>query len=159
MSHSSVRSAPGDGHGGRRGHGRRGGRVTSVSPLPHRGRHCDVVVERVVEKVASTGPANYPLLTKSNYNQRALLMRIKMEVRGLWEAVETGDADFQVDRMALDAICSAVPAEMITSLATKELALEAWESIKTMRSGDDRIRKASAQKLRREYEILDFRDG
>jgi hypothetical protein len=60
--------------------------------------------------------------------------------------------------MALDAICSAVPTEMITSLATKETALEAWESIKTMRIGDDRIRKASAQKLRQEYEILDFRD-
>jgi len=69
MSQSSVRSAPGDGRGGRGGCGRRGGRVASVSPPPRHGRHRDIIVERVVEKVASAGPANYPLLTKSNYNQ------------------------------------------------------------------------------------------
>jgi hypothetical protein len=117
-----------------------------------------IVVERVVEKVASAGPANYPILTKSNYNQWSLLMRIKMEARGLWGAVDPGDADFQVDRMELDAICSAVPPEMITALATKDSALEARQSIKVMRIGNDRIRKASAQKVRREYEVLDFRD-
>jgi hypothetical protein len=113
----------------------------------------------VVEKVASTGPANYPTLTKTNYNQWALLMWIKQEARGLWGAVDPGGADFQVDRMALDAICSVVPSEMITALATKETASEAWESIRTMRVGDDRIRKASAQKVRREYELFAFRDG
>jgi hypothetical protein len=62
----------------------------------------------VVAKVASVGPANYPI-TKTNYNQWALLMRIKLEVRGLWGAVDPGGADFQVDRMALDAIYSVVP--------------------------------------------------
>jgi hypothetical protein len=38
-----------------------------------------LVVERVVEKVASAGLANYPLLTKTNYNDWALLMKIKLE--------------------------------------------------------------------------------
>jgi hypothetical protein len=61
--------------------------------------------------------------------------------------------------MALNAICNAVSAEMITVLTTKDSAREAWESIKTMRIRDDRIRKASAQKVRREYEVLDFLDG
>jgi hypothetical protein len=50
--------------------------------------------------------------------------------------------------MALDAICSAVPPEMISSLATKLSAKEAWECIKTMRISGDWVRKASAQKLR-----------
>jgi hypothetical protein len=27
-----------------------------------------LVIERVVEKVTSAGPTNYPLLTKTNYN-------------------------------------------------------------------------------------------
>jgi hypothetical protein len=137
------------------------------SQPPHRGRSPQRttsrggqhVVERVVEKVASAGPANYPTLTKTNYNQWALLMRIKLEARGLWGAVDPGGADFQVDRMALDAICSVVPPKMIIALATKETASEAWESIRTMQVGDDRIRKASAQKVRREYELLAFRDG
>lgn len=56
--------------------------------------------------------------------------------------------------MALDAICSAVPVEMISTLATKETTKAAWDCIKTMRVG-----KPSAQKLRSEYEALAFRDG
>jgi hypothetical protein len=62
-------------------------------------------------------------------------------------AVYPGDAEFQIDRMALDVICSIVPAEMITTLTTKDSAMEAWESIKTMRIGDDHISKANAQKV------------
>jgi hypothetical protein len=58
--------------------------------------------------------------------------------------------------MVLDTISSVVPPEMVTMLAIKDSTMEAWESIKTMRIGDDRIRKASAQRVRREYELLAF---
>jgi uncharacterized membrane protein YgcG len=61
--------------------------------------------------------------------------------------------------MAFDAICSAVPPKMISTLATKPSVKEAWESIKTMRIVIDYVRKVSAQKLCREYEQLTFRDG
>jgi hypothetical protein len=108
-------------------------------------------VERVVEKVASAGPANY--------NDWALLMKIKLEARLLLVVVSPGGVDFQVDRMALDAICSAVPPEVISTLTTKATAREAWESIKTMIVGGKHVRKVSTQKLRREYELLMFRDG
>jgi hypothetical protein len=92
-----------------------------------------------VEKIVSASPANYPTLMKTNYNQWALLMKIKLEACGLWGAVDPSDTKFQVDLMALDAICSAVLMEIITALATKDTAMEAWESIKTMRIGNDRI--------------------
>jgi hypothetical protein len=59
------------------------------------------------------GPVNYPILTKMNYNEWSLLMKIKLEARSLWGAVNKGDVEFQVDHMAMDAICSALPAEMI----------------------------------------------
>jgi hypothetical protein len=87
------------------------------------------------------------------------LMKIKLQARLLWVAVASDDVDFQVEHMALDAICSVVPPEMISTLATKPLVKEAWESIKTMRIDVDRVHKASAQKLHREYEQLTFRDG
>jgi hypothetical protein len=118
-----------------------------------------LVVEQVVEKVALAGLTNYLILTKTNYNQWAMLMRIKLEARGLWGAVDPGGADFQVDRMALDAICNVVPPEMINALVTKDTTLEAWESIKAMRIGGDHIRKASAQRVRHEYELLAFCGG
>jgi hypothetical protein len=82
----------------------------------------------VVEKVASTGPMNYPLLTKTNYTDWTLLIKIKLEAWLLWAAVAFDDMDFQVDRMALNAICSMVPPEMISTLMTKLSTKEAWES-------------------------------
>jgi hypothetical protein len=48
---------------------------------------------------------------------------------------------------------------MLSTVGNRGSAREAWESIKTMRIGDERIRKASAQKVRRDYETLAFRDG
>jgi hypothetical protein len=42
----------------------------------------------------SAGLTNYLLLTKTNYNQWALLMRIKLEVRGLWAAFDPGGTEF-----------------------------------------------------------------
>jgi hypothetical protein len=100
-------------------------------------------IERVVEKVALVGPANYPIRTKTNYNEWSLLMKIKLEAWSLWAAMDKSDAEFQVDRMAFDAICSAVPTDMIATLAVKPMAKEAWDCIKTIRIGDDRVRKAT----------------
>jgi hypothetical protein len=61
--------------------------------------------------------------------------------------------------MVLNSIGSAVLLELISTLVTKSSAREAWESIKIMRVGGDRVRKASSQKLRREYKQLAFHDG
>nr|AAX95066.1 retrotransposon protein, putative, unclassified [Oryza sativa Japonica Group]ABA91624.1 retrotransposon protein, putative, unclassified [Oryza sativa Japonica Group] len=116
-----------------------------------------LLIHRVVKEAG--GPANNPVLMKTNYNVWSLLMKIKLQARCLWGAIDPGEVELHEDRMTLDAICSVVPAEMISTLATKETAKAAWDCIKTMRVVNDRIRKASAQKLRSEYEALAFRDG
>lgn len=116
-----------------------------------------LVIHRVVKEAG--GAANYPLLTRTNYNDWSLLMKIKLQARCLWGAIDPGGVELHEDRMALDAICSAVPPEMISTLATKASAKEAWDCIRILRVGDDRIRKASAQKVRMEYESLVLRDG
>ena len=110
----------------------------------------------------TTAPTtNYPVLTKTNYNVWAFLMKIKLEAKCLWGAIEPGGVAIErhEDRMALDAICSVVPSEMISTLVVKEFAKEAWESIHVMRIGDDRIRKTSVQRLRCECEELALWDG
>jgi len=86
-------------------------------------------------------------------------MKLKLQARHLWDAVEFDDVEFDDDRSALDAICTAVPADMVPGLATKDTAKEAWEAIKTLRIGDDRVRKATAQNLRAEYEALKLGDS
>jgi hypothetical protein len=105
------------------------------------------------------GSITYPILMKKNYNNWALLMKVKMQAHELWEVVEIGDVDERDARIALDVICSVAPPEMVSTLAVKPTAKEAWEGLKTLRISDDRVRKSTTQRLRREYKMLSFRDG
>jgi hypothetical protein len=120
---------------------RRGGRIREV---------------RVIKEVSNT---SFPLLTKGNYEEWSLMMKVKLQVRGLWEAVEEDDVDYQEDRMALEALLSAVPLEMFQPLAMKKTAKEAWAAIRSLHAGDDRVRKSTLQKMRREWELLGFKEG
>jgi rRNA maturation endonuclease Nob1 len=65
------------------------------------------VVEHVVQDLSSTG--NWPQLTETKYNDWSLQMRLKLQARDLWDAIEYRDGDYRDDRTELDAICSAVP--------------------------------------------------
>jgi hypothetical protein len=64
--------------------------------------------QRVVRKI-DVGPANWSLLTKTNYTEWVLIIKIKLQTRNLWEAIEPGYVMLQEDRMTLDAITSAMP--------------------------------------------------
>jgi hypothetical protein len=86
-------------------------------------------------------------------------MKLKLQARHLWRAIEDDGVDFHDDRTALEAICSGVPPEMVPTLATKPSAKAAWEAVQTMRIGDERVRKSTAQSLRAEYEQIAFHDG
>jgi hypothetical protein len=61
--------------------------------------------------------------------------------------------------MALAALCAAVPPKMVSTIIKKETAKEAWDAIATMRVGDDCMKKATAQQLRRKYDLITFDDG
>ncbi|XP_078433074.1 uncharacterized protein LOC144704507 [Wolffia australiana] len=117
----------------------------------------DGIVQRVIREVsAGTG---FPMLTKTNYSEWALLMRVKLKARLLWSAIEEGGAEPHEEMQVVDALCSAVPSEMWPVIAEKETAKEAWEAIATMRIGDDRVRKTSAQNLRRQFDLATFKEG
>jgi hypothetical protein len=105
------------------------------------------------------GPANWPMLTKTNYTQWSLVMKVKMQARNLWDAIEPGGVSLQEDCMALDAITSVVPSEMVASLAAKATALEAWNAVKERRVGSDQVQKMEAQRLLRQFENIRFNDG
>jgi hypothetical protein len=98
-------------------------------PRRPRSRHHDAdkprerVVERVIRDSGST--SSCPQLTKMNYNEWSLRMKFKLQARELWDVVEFGDDDYRDDRTTLDAICSAVPSELIPTLAVKETTTEA----------------------------------
>ncbi|CAO2162747.1 unnamed protein product [Urochloa humidicola] len=83
-------------------------------------------------------------------------MKLKMKARHLWEAIEPGGVAPHEDCMALKAIASAVPTEMVASLLTKETALEAWNAVKERRIDSDQVQRTEAQRLLREFENMCF---
>ena len=114
------------------------------------------VVQRVIREVG--GGTSYPALTKTNYSDWAALMKVKLMARALWAAVDPGGVDPQEDMMALDVLASAVPSEMVAAIANKETAKDAWDAIKTMRVGDDRMRKSMAQHLHWQFDLATSRE-
>jgi hypothetical protein len=99
------------------------------------------------------------MLTKTNYTEWALIMKVKLQARNLWEAIELGGVLIQEDRLALDAITNVVPQEMWASVAVKEASHKAWEAIKNLHVRSLAVRNAKAQRLQREFESIAFRDS
>jgi hypothetical protein len=79
----------------------------SLSPDRYHNHHGILVIVRVV------GPGGgWPTLTKTNYVEWATMMRVRLQVRHMWEAVRYGDVNYYEDRHALDALIVAVPPGM-----------------------------------------------
>jgi hypothetical protein len=107
----------------------------------------------------SSGSATNPTLTRSNYAEWGMVMRVQLQAQRLWDVIEYGADDDQDDRAALAALLRAVPPELVRTLAVKDCAKTAWEMIKTMRMGCERVREAKAQTRRHEFDDLRFRSG
>jgi hypothetical protein len=71
------------------------------------------------------------------------VMRVRLQVRHMWEAVRYSNVDYYEDQRALDALIAAVPPEMQFSLSKKRTAKEAWDPITAARNGSDRARKTT----------------
>jgi hypothetical protein len=111
------------------------------------------------ERVPGSGVVEVPMLGKGNYQEWALLMQVALEALELWDAVEKASTDRALDRRALSAILRGVPQEMKVGLVVKATAKEAWDSVKSMRGGDDRVKACNVQRLMKEFENLQFGDG
>ena len=104
------------------------------------------------------GGANWLVLTCTNYDEWAVLMKVMLKAWKLWCVINVGIEE-EEDCAAMETILKAVPSEYVESLGSKDSAKLAWDALKAMRVGSDCVKKAKAQQLRREYEVLAFRDG
>jgi hypothetical protein len=82
----------------------------------------EIVVREIVRESGGGGVVSWPTLTKTNYTEWAILMRVKLQGAGLWEAVDMDDAPGRQERQAFGAILSSVPTEMVQLLAAKDNA-------------------------------------
>jgi hypothetical protein len=86
-------------------------------------------------------------------------MRVRLQVRHMWEAVQYDDVDYYKDRRALDVLIAAVPPEMQFSLSKKRTTKEAWDAITVARIGSDCACKTTLHALHKEWENLTFKPG
>nr|CAE04657.2 OSJNBa0061G20.13 [Oryza sativa Japonica Group] len=136
----------GNGRGGSSGSGRGNGADGASLPLLSQGRDAGHT-------------AHLLILSRTNYPDWALLMRVNLQAQGLWMAIDPSYAEFREDRAALSAILQAVPRETLRGLAKHDTAKAAWDATKTMRVGVDRVREAKEQGFRRQFESMRFNEG
>lgn len=67
--------------------------------------------------------------------------------------------DDRTDKIALAMIYQGIPEEMLLSFAEKKKAKEAWEAIKTLCQGADKVKKAWVQTLKTEFESLAMKEN
>jgi hypothetical protein len=128
----------------------------ATTPAIGNGGSSGAIVQRVIHEVG--GGNSYPTLTKTNYLDWTLLMKVKLKARGLWAAVNSGGGDRQEDMMALDVLSSVVPPEMVASVVGQDTAKAVWDTIKMMCVGDDRVKASTAQTLLRQFEMATFKE-
>jgi hypothetical protein len=139
------------------------GRRRSQSPLRDR-RRCrgggryESPQGRVVYRDSGSS-TSWPMLDKTNYYEWSQTMKLRMQARDLWEAIEGGPVQFRDDRRALEVIVGAVPKEMGIPLLDKATAKEAWDAIAAARIGVDRVCRATLQRLRRDWENIGVNPG
>ena len=101
---------------------------------------------------------SYPMLTRTNYTVWALRMKVFMQALGVWEAIESKDPkaviEDKVDKRALAVIYQGIPEDILLSIAEKKTSKEAWDAVKIMSLGADKVKKARAQTLKGEFEAL-----
>jgi hypothetical protein len=67
-------------------------------------------------------------------------MKEKLKVRALWSVIKDGGTDQHEEMMALDALCGTIPPKMVSTIAKKETVKEAWDTIATMKVGNDCVK-------------------
>jgi hypothetical protein len=90
-----------------------------------------------------------------------MLMQCNLEAMEVWEAVDQGGKGVKRahDRLAMSALLRSVPKEMWTTLGAKKTVKEAWDAVKSMRQGADRVKESNARKLLQEFENIQFKNG
>ncbi|KAL8091057.1 hypothetical protein AgCh_040237 [Apium graveolens] len=105
----------------------------------------------------------YPMLTRENYTAWAMKMRVYIQAHGVWNAIESkdpkGSSDDRVDKIALAAIYQGIPEVVLLGIAEMETAKEAWDAVKVMCQGAERVRKARVQTLKAEFEAMNMKDS
>ena len=77
--------------------------------------------EVIVRTVREVNGTSWPTLTRTNYGEWAVTMKVKLRARRLWNAVDKGTDNEEDDMSALEAILAVMPAEHREPLGQRTL--------------------------------------
>ncbi|XP_066380736.1 uncharacterized protein [Miscanthus floridulus] len=99
--------------------------------------------KEAMEKAFNQAAENliWPMLTRTNYQEWASHIQCNLEAMFLWDAISEDKVERRRDRLALGAMLRGVPTEMHPMLLNKKMVKEAWEAIKSMHLGADRVKE------------------
>uniref|UniRef100_A0ACD6AP94 Uncharacterized protein n=1 Tax=Avena sativa TaxID=4498 RepID=A0ACD6AP94_AVESA len=119
----------------------------------------EIVVQQVVRETGGGSGTNlsFPMLTRSNYTNWAMVMEVNLQAASLWEAIEDETVPRREDKQALAALLRSTPSEMHCMLVGKGSAKAAWEAIRLQYQGNDRVRDSRVRRLRTEFETVTFK--
>lgn len=127
--------------------------------MPQSSDLTDMVSSCTAAEKESTGVSlQYLMLSRSNYVAWAIKMQAYMRAQGFRGPIEPADPavamETRKDQMALAVIYQAILDETLFLLAEKEITREAWDTLKTIYVGTDRVKEAKIQNLRTRFEVL-----
>ena len=109
-------------------------------------------------KKTSDGEMAAPALTfklsKTNYRAWSMTMEVYLESHDLWLEITGENILKKKDRLALSAIISAVPKDILMILDAKKMARENWEILWQQNLGVDRVIQSRIQGMKRDFELL-----
>ncbi|XP_014660367.1 uncharacterized protein LOC106804213 [Setaria italica] len=91
------------------------------------------------------------MLAENNYGVWAVKMKIFLRTQGVWAAVESkSPVDEKMDQITLAAIVQAVPEAVVIAISEEEKVKKVWKALEDMHVGEERVKKARVQTLKRE---------
>ena len=93
-------------------------------------------------------------LSKTNYQVWSMTMEVYLESHDLWLAITGENVPKKKDRLALSAIISAVPEDILMILDAKKMVKENWEILRERNLGVDRVIQSRIQGMKRDFELL-----
>ena len=134
--------------------------TSAVEEESHRSRRMGDTGASSGERVCESS-LMWPMLTRSNYAEWAMMLQCNFETLEIWDTIEPGSDKVKRsrDRQAMAGILRSVPQEMWQLLGSKKNVKEAWGAVKSMRIGAERVKEANAQRLLKEFENIKFKDA
>lgn len=76
----------------------------------------------------------------------------------MWDAIEDDNVDVRKDQMSLAAIYGGISEETFSLLAKKETTKTAWETLKMMHLGTDRVKEVRVQTLKSKFKGMRMKE-